>query len=322
MSQELPFDPLPFIKGSFPQTILGSLPNIQRGPRSHTSFVLLPDGDYLALEVTTPKDWKKTDPTVLMIHGLCGSHKSPCLVRLAKKLRAKNIRAIRINLRGCGTGRGKARRFYHAGQSDDIFEALKFILSQTPESEVTLLGFSLGGNITLKLAAELSIANLKLLKKAIAINPPVDLLSSVTLLAEPQNRVYEKYFIKLLREDIDFRYQTFSDINRVDFPGHLHFHDFDRLYTVPEYGFKDSIDFYKRASSKYLIPAIDFECNILFSEDDPIIKIQDFENFLMPKNVHLYRTKKGGHIGYLSMPGKSRGIHWLDNVILDWILES
>ncbi|NGX28594.1 MAG: 2-succinyl-6-hydroxy-2,4-cyclohexadiene-1-carboxylate synthase [Candidatus Anoxychlamydiales bacterium] len=322
MSQELPFDPMPFIKGSFPQTILGSLPNIQRGPRSHTSFVSLSDGDYLALEITTPKNWKKSDPTVLMIHGLCGSHKSPCLVRLAKKLETKNIRSIRLNLRGCGTGKGKARRFYHAGQSDDAFAALKFIVSQTPESEITLLGFSLGGNITLKLAAELSIANLKFLKKAIAINPPVDLLSSVKLLAEPHNRVYEKYFVKLLREDIDYRSQKFSNIRKIDFSDHLHFYDFDRLYTVPEYGFKDNADFYKRASSKYLIPAISFDCNILFSEDDPIIKIQDFENFQMPKNVHLYRTKKGGHIGYLSKPGKSRSIHWLDNVLLDWILES
>lgn len=84
MSQELPFNPFPFIKGSFPQTFMGSLPCIRRGPRSHTSFISLPDGDYIALEITTPKNWKKTDPSVVMIHGLCGSHKSACLVRLAK----------------------------------------------------------------------------------------------------------------------------------------------------------------------------------------------------------------------------------------------
>ncbi|NGX34437.1 MAG: 2-succinyl-6-hydroxy-2,4-cyclohexadiene-1-carboxylate synthase [Candidatus Anoxychlamydiales bacterium] len=321
MSEELEFNPLPFIKGSFPQTFMGSLPAIRRGPISHTSFVMLPDGDHLALEVTTPKNWKKTDSSVLMIHGLCGSHKSACLVRLAKKLEKLGVRAIRLNLRGCGSGLGKARKVYHAGQSDDVFEALKFILAETPESEITLLGFSLGGNITLKLAAELSIANLKLLKKAIAINPPVDLYSSIKLLSTPKNRVYEKYFVKLLREDINNRCQTFPDLNKVEFPKNLHFQDFDRLYTVPQYGFKDHIDYYKRSSAKYLIPAIEFETNILFSEDDPIIKIQDFENFVMPKNVHLFRTKRGGHIGYIGMPSKSTGFHWIDNIVLDWILD-
>lgn len=321
MSRELPFDPMPFIKGSMPQTFMGSLPSFRKEPKSQTSFVRLSDGDYLALEITTPKDWKKTDRSVLMIHGLCGSHKSACLIRLAKKLEANNIRAIRLNLRGCGSGVGKARKIYHGGQSDDVFEALKFIFSQTPDTQMMMLGFSLGGNIVLKLAAELCIANLNLVKKVIAINPPVDLHSSINLLAQPKNRVYEKYFIKLLKEDFNYRYKTFPDIRKIDIPSHLHFHDFDRLYTVPEYGFKDNLDYYKKASAKYLIPAIETDTNILFSEDDPIIKMQDFENFTMPNNVNLFRTKRGGHIGYISMPGKKGGFHWIDNIVMDWILE-
>jgi len=321
VSEELPFNPAPFIRGSFPQTFLGSLPHIKRGPRSHTKFVMLPDKDYLALEITTPKEWKKNGLTVIMIHGLCGSHRSPCLVRMSKKLEDRNVRSIRLNLRGCGTGKGKARRIYHAGQSGDVFEALKHIYAETPETEIVLIGFSLGGNISLKLAAELSIANLKILKKVIAINPPVDLYSSAKLLARPENRVYENYFIKLLRQDINYRYKTFPDLTRIEFPEGIHFWDFDRIYTAPEYGFKNYVDYYKRSSSKYLISAIDFNCNILFSEDDPIIKIQDFQNFVMPKNVHLFKTKRGGHIGYISLPSRKRGIHWIDNVLLDWIFD-
>jgi predicted alpha/beta-fold hydrolase len=321
VNQELPFDPIPFIKGTFSQTFLGSLPNIKKGPRSHTKFVLLPDKDYLALEITTPKNWKKNGLTVILIHGLCGSHKSPCLVRLARKLEEKNVRAVRVNLRGCGSGKGRARRIYHAGQSDDIFEVLKAILAQTPDTEIILIGFSLGGNIILKLTAELSIANLNILKKTIAINPPVDLRSSVELLAHPKNRIYEKYFIRLLKQDIYYRYKKFPDLRKIELPKKLHFYEYDSLYTVPEYGFKNVYDYYKRASSKFLISAIESDCNILFSEDDPIIKIQDFQNFIMPKNVHLFRTKRGGHIGYLSLPGKSKTIYWIDNIILDWIFD-
>jgi len=321
MSRELPFDPMPFIKGSFSQTLFGAYPNLIRGPTSHTKFILLPDRDYLALEVTTPKLWKKNDLTVLMLHGLCGSHKSPTLVRLSKKLENKNIRSIRLNLRGCGSGKGKARKIYHAGQSEDIFEALKHIYAETPDSQIIILGFSLGGNIALKLAAELSLANLRIVKKVLAINPPIDLFSSVMLLAERKNRVYEKYFLKLLKQDCKFRHKKFQDFRKIDFPRNVHLHDFDKLYTVPEYGFKDIFDYYKRASSRFLIPAIKFETNILFSEDDPIVKSHDFEGFVMPSNVNLYKTKHGGHVGYVAFPGKSRGVYWLDNILLDWIFE-
>ncbi|MFA6119042.1 MAG: alpha/beta fold hydrolase [Parachlamydiales bacterium] len=322
MSQELPFEPIPFIKGSFPQTVIGALPNIVRGPISHTKFILLSDKDHLALEVTTPKKWKKNDLTVVMVHGLCGSHNSPILIRLSKKLEAMNVRAIRLNLRGCGSGKGKARKMYHAGQSEDISEALEALHSETPDSPIVLIGFSLGGNIVLKLSAELSIRNLRLLKKVIAINPPVDLYSSIRLLAEPQNMFYEKFFIKLLKQDINFRYKIFPEFKKYVFPQKkFHFYDFDQIYTVKEYQFQNNIDFYKRSSSKFLIPAINFECKILFSEDDPIIKIQDFENFNMPDNVQLFTTKKGGHLGYLTMPGKAKSIYWVDNLILKWIFE-
>lgn len=321
MSEELDFKPMPIIKWSLPQTILGSIPSIYRDTQSHTKFILLPDKDLLALEVTTPDNWKKTDPTVVFVHGLCGSHRSPILVRLSKKLRKKNVRSIRINLRGCGSGKGKARKFYHAGQSEDIFEALKVIKNETPDSDITLVGFSLGGNITLKLSAELSIANLKILKKAIAINPPVDLYSSIRLLHSSENRVYERYFIKLLKQDYNYRCKKFPEVKMPDFPENLSLYEFDKIYTVPQYGFKDNFDFYKKSSSKYLISAIDFECNILFAEDDPIIKIQDFKSVVLPKNVHLFKTKKGGHIGYISKPSKSNGFHWIDKVLLDWIFE-
>lgn len=322
MTQDLPFKPFPFLKGSFSQTFLGAIPLIQIPPKSHTMYVLLPDKDYLACEVTTPKNWKKTDLTVVLVHGLCGSHKSVGLVRIAKKLENKNVRSIRVNLRGCGSGKGKAKKMYHGGQSDDILEVIKAIYDQTPETKIILVGFSLGANIVLKLTAELNIANLNLLKKTIAINPPVDLKSSVQLLADPKNKFYENYFMKLLQKDMNYRAKKFSDFQRIQLSKGMHFFEYDNLYTVPQYGFKDIWDYYKRSSSKFLIPSITSNTNILFSQDDPIIKIQHFQNFLMPDNVHLFMTKKGGHLGYLSMPGKSQGLFWMDKIVLDWIFEN
>jgi hypothetical protein len=321
MTEELKFDPMPLFKGSFRQTIFATIPSILHRPISHTKFVLLPDKDHLALEVTVPNTWKKNDLTVLMIHGLCGSHNSPILVRLAKKLQDINVRSIRLNLRGCGSGKGKAKKIYHAGQSEDVYEAIKAIHNDTPDSKIILMGFSLGGNIVLKLAAELSVGNINLLKKVIAINPPVDLHASINLLASAENQVYERYFINLLKKDIKFRYKKFPDIEKIEYPKKFHFYDFNNLYIVPQYGYKDLNDYYKRCSSKFLIPAINIDTNILFSEDDPIIKIQDFENFCMPSSVHLFKTKNGGHLGYFSKPGKSKSFYWIDDLILKWILD-
>jgi hypothetical protein len=321
MSEELDFNPLPIIRGSFAQTILGSIPHLKRGPKSTTRYIALPDKDYLAIEITTPKKWKKSDPTIVMVHGLCGSHKSPVLIRLAKKFKSKNIRAIRVNLRGCGSGRGKAKKLYHGGQSSDIFEVLKVIKRETPNSDITLIGFSLGGNISLKLAGELSIEGIDLLKKVIAINPPVDLLASVKRLDTKENKFYQKYFVKLLKEDLSYRKKLFPELNEIEVPDNITFFGWDEMYTIKTYGYDDILTFYKKASSKTLVPSITMPCHILFSDDDPIIKSQNFDNYTLPNNVRLFKTKSGGHIGYLGFPTKSKGFHWIDNVIVNWALE-
>ncbi|MCB1083972.1 MAG: alpha/beta fold hydrolase, partial [Simkania sp.] len=126
------FKPFPFFAGCHTQTIAASFLTFARNPESTTRFVHLSDGDRITYEVSTPTSWKVTDPTVVMVHGLCGSHRSPYIVRLANKLDKRNIRTIRINLRGCGTGRGHAKKMYHVDCSNDICHALKKIKHETP----------------------------------------------------------------------------------------------------------------------------------------------------------------------------------------------
>ena len=125
MSQELPFDPFPFFEDPHRQTIISSFFNFLIEPQSTQKIVRLSDGDKISLEITTPRDWKETDLTVLFVHGLCGSHKSPNLVRMAKRLEPLGIRTIRYNMRGCGSGRGLSKRIYHSGRTEDILECLK-----------------------------------------------------------------------------------------------------------------------------------------------------------------------------------------------------
>ena len=321
MSEEIPFEPFPFLTDPHQQTIIGSFFNLLIEPTSTRKLVSLKDGDKLSLEITTPKGWKPTDLTVLMVHGLCGSHRSPYLVRMAKKLEPLGIRTVRFNMRGCGSGRGLAKQIYHSGRSEDVFEATKALQAEHPESPIVLIGFSLGGNIVLKMAGELNTLGQTFLHKVIAVSPPADLFSSVLLLGDEANGMYERYFYRILRNDVVYLHKTFKDLPRIDLPRSLKLYEFDQLYTAPRCGFTSAQDYYNKCSSIYYIEEISLPCKILLAEDDPIISASSFNGVRLPSNVNLFKTKKGGHMGYLGHPRSDKGLYWLDSLLIDWIRE-
>lgn len=321
MSRELPFEPFPWIEDPHKQTIISSMFNLLFEPDSEQKRVTLPDGDQISLEVTRPHSWKPTDLTVLFVHGLCGSHKSPNLVRMVKRLEPLGIRVIRFNMRGCGSGKGFAKHCYHSGRSDDLFECLKAIKQETPDSPIILVGFSLGGNIVLKLVGELGKMAGLFLEEVIAVSPPVELYSSVQMLGDPVNGFYEKYFYRLLRADVHYRHKKFKDLPRIQLPRSLKLYEFDQLYTAPICGFTNAIDYYNKCSSAHVVSDIQIPCKILFAEDDPIISPYSLDHYSFPSHIEVYKTKKGGHMGYLgTSEDRKDGVYWLDSLLTDWIL--
>lgn len=313
------FKPFPLIKGSHKQTIFASIFSFYRNPSSTTKLVKLPDNDSIALEVTTPKKWKPTDPTIVMVHGLCGSHKSPYLIRLVKKFSKKGMRCVRLNLRGCGTGQGHSKGIYHSGCSEDVGVALMQLKEEHPDSPLVLMGFSLGGNIILKLGGELAAAAKPLITSIIAVSPPVDLFASVKMLRDPENRIYERYFLKLLLEYVDYRHKRFPDLPKVTFPEDCSLYDLDEKYIAPHCGYRSVMEYYTMCSSRTLIPRIYVPTKILFSEDDPLIDSKSLDDMRLPTNVEVFKTKTGGHLGFLGMPGTEGGFRWMDNLILKWV---
>ena len=321
MSRELRFDPLPFFHCPHKQTIGAAMLAYHREPVSVTSLVQLADGDKIALEITTPVNWKKTDRTVVLVHGLCGSHRSPNVVRLAKRFESVGIRSVRFNMRGCGSGVGLARGIYHGGRSEDLFEALKLLKRSHPESPTFLIGFSLGGQISLKLAGELNDLGAEYLKAVIAVSPPVDIFSSTQMVGRMENRVYENCFTKLLQNQVEYRYKIFKDLQRIPFPKKFKLYEFDQFYTAPASGFKSAMDYYNKCSAVHMVEDIDIPCRILLSEDDPIVSHSSLDHYHLPSNVEVFKTKRGGHMGYLGHPNKDRGFRWLDSLLEDWIKE-
>lgn len=322
MGRELPFDPFPFLDDPDHQTIISSFFNLLFEPASDRKLVSLADGDKISLEVTTPRGWKPTDLTVFLVHGLCGSHKSPNLVRMARRLEPLGIRAVRYNMRGCGSGRGLAKQPYHSGRSEDVFDSIKALKKEAPDSPIILIGFSLGGNIVLKMAGELASLAKSFIRQVIAVSPPMDLYSSILMLGHPKNAMYEKYFYRLLRADVHYRHNKFKDLPPIHLPRNLKIYEFDQIYTAPSCGFKNVDDFYTRCSSAQFISDITVPCKILLAEDDPIVSPYALDGYSLPSNVDLMLTKKGGHMGYLGHPQSEKGFHWLDSVLIDWILET
>jgi len=292
-------------------------------PESVTRYVDLPDGDKIALEFSTPEGWTPDKPTVFMIHGLCGSHKSTYLVRMARKLNRNGIRAVRMNLRGCGSGKGFARNIYHSGCSHDAKAALEFVKKETPESDIILIGFSLGGNVVLKLAGELGREdNSTLVKHVIGVSPPVDLEASVVLLDSDVNKIYSRYFMHHLLSDVEERCRMFPDIPFPKFPNPMTFYQFEKLYICPNAGYSCNSEYYDTCSAAPRVPWIKIPCHILFAQDDPIIDHRALENYIIPENVKVTTTNHGGHMGFIGSPLDVGGFHWMDTTLMKWISET
>lgn len=322
MYKKLPFKPFPILQSSHIQTFIGSCTYWCKEPISTTKFISLSDGDEIAVEISTPKDWNPNRGlSVLMVHGLCGSHRSSYLIRLTNKLMQKGIRCIRYNMRGCGSGKGRAKYICNASRSEDFLKAFYTLALDTPNSPFVVIGFSLGGNLVLSSTGVIGKEAQGIIKKVISVSPPSDLFRSAMLLTKSKNTFYQNYFLRILKSRIREREKLYPDFPKVSFPKEMNVIDFDSICTAPEGGYKDALDYYKKCSSKPLLENIVVDTRILFAKDDPIIWADQLDDLSLPENIQIFKTEKGGHLGHLARR-KDGGFYWMDRLIEDWILDA
>lgn len=322
MYKELPFVPHPILYNSHVQTFFGSLMYLGREPLSVTRYISMSDGDEIAVEISTPPHWNPNGgKTALLVHGLCGSHRSTYLVRITKKLLKRGVRCIRYNMRGCGSGFGRAKYICNVSRSEDFLKVFYTLALDTPNSPFVVIGYSLGGNLVLRSAGVIGKEAKGLIHSIISISPPVDLFCSAKLLTRSKNSFYHKYFLQILRSRIRQRERLYPDFPKVVFPKNMNVIDFDSICTAPEGGFKDALDYYAKCSAKPLIENIGVNTKILFAEDDPIINPNQLDSLKLPPHIDIYKTKRGGHLGLLARK-KNGGLHWMDSLIESWALDS
>lgn len=311
----------PLLRGGHIQTLAGVfLPGAKYLYRAEQRQIPLPDGDRIVLHDDQPAAWRQGNRTALMIHGLAGCYQSPYMQRIAAKLVERGVRTFRMDLRGCGAGFGLARLPYHAGRSEDAAAALASIAEMCPGSPTTLVGFSLGGNISLKLLGELGEAPCGGLDSAVAVCPPIDLQAAVERMALPLNRPYDRHFVRLLIGQLNERQRVLPDAPAVNFartPRGLF--EFDDLYTAPVSGFGTAANYYSQASSLHFAPAIRRPTLVIASRDDPLAPWRPFLHLVDLPDVQVEITERGGHLGFVGRRGLDPDRRWVDWRIVEWV---
>jgi predicted alpha/beta-fold hydrolase len=259
--------------------------------------------------------------TLVLVHGLEGSSDSQYIKGIAARAWDAGCNVIRMNMRNCGGSDALTPTLYHSGLSGDVGAVVSHFSQRYGLERVGLVGYSMGGNMVLKLAGEWG--NRSPLCAVAAVCPAIDLAAGADALHEPVNRFYEWRFLRgLLR-----RYQRKASL----FPGIYEtrkgigpvrsIREFDDKIVARYCGFRDADDYYFRAASARVVDRISVPTLILCAQDDPFIRLFGETRARLIANPHIdfVETRHGGHCAYLSNdPGNE--IHWAEAVLMRYLM--
>jgi predicted alpha/beta-fold hydrolase len=315
------FEPHHVLKTGHAQTLAAFFLSALAHPeRAHKHHVLLDDEDSLVLHDDRPADWQPGDRVAILIHGVCGTHRSPYCVRVARRLNGAGIRTFRIDLRGCGAGESLARKPYHGGCSPDLLAAVRWLTRVCPGSPITVLGFSLGGNITLKMLGEAPELIPPEVDQAVAVSPPIDILETARQLKRGSGRFYDHYFAGLLYKQLLKRRRLRSDLMDVKFRRRPRtVWEFDDVFTAPLGGFASAEDYYQKCSSALVVQNITTPTLVIMASNDPLIPVAPFQAAPWSPAVTLRMTNGGGHLGFIGRRTADPDRHWMDWRVVEWM---
>lgn len=323
-AETLPFVPAHGMANAHMQTLVGSF--VASRPRllgTTQRKLRLPDDDFLVLHDDRPTIWERGDHVVLLLHGLAGCHNSGYMVRTSAKLIARGVRTFRMDHRGCGAGAHLARSPYHAGRIGDLDAAIRMIERLCPGSPISIVGYSISGNLLLRYLGACSQEVPLSVFRAVAVCPPIDLHQCMRRMnASRLGQRYDWYFTRSLLEHIIAGPMWRDDLPLARLkrlPRRLF--DFDDAFTAPASGFTSADHYYEQTSSKPVIPDIRVHTTILAAYDDPLICPHPLMDVKMPVNVRLCMTDKGGHLGFVGRKGIDPDRRWMDWRVIEWLLE-
>jgi uncharacterized protein len=321
------FRPHPLLRNGHLQTVAAVyLPRKHAPYGAKVHFVPVDDmpaelgGDQIALHEDCPTGWMPDKPVVLMVHGLAGCYRSAYMCRMTDRLTERGYCVFRMDMRGCGAGEGIAKLPTHCGRSGDVIAAVRFIGELYPEAPVYVIGFSLGGCLTLNMLAEAGETPIGNLKRSLAICPPVDLFAVERRFDSPGGRPYDKFFVVKLWKQITDRWQRFPDIAPAVIPRQpRRLRHLDELVTAPAGGFSSADDYYSKTQPGPKLHRISQPVLIIAAEDDPVVPTAPLFEYEHGHGVQAAIVPGGGHLGFIARANGDPDKRWLDWRIIEWI---
>src|ERR1700676_991341 len=246
--------------------------------------------------------------TIIIVHGLEGSSESQYMLGVTEKALAAGMNVIRYNQRNCGGTDALAPVLYHSGLSNDVAAVAREIIARDGVSRLALVGFSMGGNIVLKLAGEWGAQAPPQFRAVAACCPAIDLARSADTLHEPANRIYEKYFLWELHRRMLQKARHFPDhfdVSRLR--GIRSLRELDDKVTAYYCGFTGVDDYYDRASAAHVVEQIAVPALVLHAANDPFIRItaETRRKISANPNIIFVETEDGGHCAFIGTPAGS-----------------
>jgi uncharacterized protein len=257
-------------------------------------------------------------PTLVLLHGLEGSCESGYMLGTAEKSYAAGFNVVRVNQRNCGGTEELTPTLYHSGLSCDIRAVLLELLALDHLPEIFAAGFSMGGNLVLKMAGEFRDAAPPEIAGFVAVAPASDLAACVDALDTPRNFLYEHHFVTRLKRHMRHKARLFPERYPVDGMRHIRsVREFDNAITARFCGFQDADDYYARSSALGIVGQIRRQTLILAAKDDPFVPFSSFSDPAICANPHIefVATEHGGHCAFISRdPGDAR--FWVEGRIV------
>jgi predicted alpha/beta-fold hydrolase len=258
-------------------------------------------------------------PLLLALHGLEGSSSAHYMRGIADKAFRRGFNVILLNQRNCGGTEALSTGLYHSGLTADA----RHVNDEVPRTDgidrIVVAGYSLGGNLALKLAGDYGEAPPRQLRGVAAVSPIIEIARCVDALERRRNLAYQVNFVRGLRARM--RRKQLTHPGRFDL-GRLRdvwtVRGFDEAYTAPAFGFRDAADYYHRASSMRVIDRIRVPALIITAEDDPFVPVEPFRDPALTANPHitLEITRHGGHCGFVADASASSDGYWAEERIV------
>jgi len=280
-----------------------------------------PDGDFLDLDFG-PESSEEA-PVILLLHGLEGFSERPYMLHAMGVLAERGLASVGLNFRGCSGELNRLPRLYHSGETEDPTFVLERLRARWPHRPLGALGFSLGGNVLLKLLGEREDGGTGLVSASAAISVPYDLARGVAYLeGSPAGRFYARYFLSSLKRKVRGKEAMLApllDLDAVFSSENLS--EFDDVATGPLHGFAGAEDYYRESSSEQFLPGIGVPTLLIHARNDPFLPRRVIPRKAMARNPLITPaiSRGGGHVGFVSgfIPGRAR--FWAESQLADFL---